>query len=99
MEPQPQIPSGLSDSSVVVEDLLPGVELLAQAVQSADLPLVTWYALHLAERAQFWASHVLNADKARFLSLNGLLCDDSGRIVTLETDELPLLAQAFKEAS
>lgn len=98
MESETPIPDGVTDQSTMIESMAPGVELLGQALQAADLGLVTWAALRIAEHAQYWASHALNVDPARFLSLEGMLCDQAGKIVKLDAD-LPLLHEAFAAAA
>lgn len=85
------------------QDLVGGIEALAQAVNAVDLMRITWNALALAERAQHWAQNTVSAEDSteeqRFFCAEGLLCDVTGRAIHADASRFPYLAEAFAKGA
>lgn len=90
----------------VRDDLMQGVELLRQAVESLPdgdpghaLAHTTWFALRIAEHAQRYAKGVVSDDPdvdAKFLSLDGALFTRTGGLMTLSWSHFEVIREAAR---
>ncbi|MFE3629359.1 hypothetical protein [Streptomyces goshikiensis] len=90
---------GAHGAEHVIKDLSDGAQALLEAIKSADMGQVTWYALALAERAQDWSHRAISIDddteQRRFFSLTGLLVDVAGNALQADAARFPYVAKAF----